>query len=143
MNLRYAVVVALVALAAQAADLTPVGRWTTVDDKTGKPKGIVQIYQQNGQLFGKVEASLDPAKAGKRCDKCSDSRKDQPIVGMVIMRDMKRDGDWWDGGDILDPDTGSVYRCKIKLTDGGRKLLVRGYRGISLLGRSQTWTRRN
>lgn len=129
----------LAAFAAYAADLTPVGRWRTVDDKTGKPRSIVLIYEQNGQYFGRVERSLNPATAGRRCDKCTDERKDQPIVGMVIVRSLKKDGDEFNGGDILDPDNGKVYRCKLHVK--GDKLLVRGYLGASLFGRSQTWTR--
>jgi uncharacterized protein (DUF2147 family) len=120
--------------------LTPVGRWKTIDDKTGKPKSIVQIYVENGRFFGRVEATLNP-DARKVCDLCKDERKNQPIVGMVIMRGLSQHGDEYSGGDIVDPDNGSVYRCKLHLQDGGRELLVRGYIGISLLGRSQTWTR--
>ena len=134
---------ALLALAAMGAELSPVGRWTTIDDKTGKPKAIVRIYEQNGQLFGKVEESLNPERAGRRCDKCTDERKDQPIVGMEIIRGMKKDGDEFTGGNILDPDNGSVYRCKMKVTDGGQRLAVRGFRGVSLLGRTQTWNRKD
>ena len=125
----------------KTAEPTPVGRWTTIDDKTGKPKAVVQVYEQNGLLFGKVEASLNPERANRRCEQCTDERKDQPIVGMVIIRSMKKQGDEYVGGDILDPDNGSVYRCKMKVIDDGKALSVRGYRGVSLLGRSQTWHR--
>ena len=119
---------------------TPVGRWKTIDDKTGKPKAIVQIYMENGRLFGKVEATLDP-NAKKVCTLCKDERKNQPIPGMVILRNLSLHGDEYRGGDILDPDNGSVYRCKLRLEDHGRRLSVRGFIGFSLLGRSQTWTR--
>jgi uncharacterized protein (DUF2147 family) len=131
----------LLAGSACAADSAPLGRWKTVDDKTGNPRAIVLLYEQDGKLFGKVEASLNPNNAGKRCDKCADDRKGQPVVGMVILRGMKRKGNEYSGGDILDPDTGSIYRCKLRVIDDGRKLSVRGYMGISLLGRSQTWHR--
>ncbi len=133
----------LAALAVCGTDanlLTPVGRWKTIDDKTGKPKAIVRVYEENGRLFGRIEATLDP-KAKKVCDKCTDSRKDQPIVGMVILRGLSQHGGEYTGGDILDPDNGSVYRCKMRLTDQGAKLSVRGFIGFSLLGRSQVWTR--
>ena len=123
------------------ASLTsPVGRWKTIDDKTGKPKSIVLIYMENGKLYGKVEATLQP-DAKKVCDKCKDERKDQPIVGMVIMRGLALHGDEYSGGDILDPDNGSIYRCKLRVTEHGSQLSVRGFIGFSLLGRSQTWTR--
>jgi uncharacterized protein (DUF2147 family) len=131
----------LAALPAVAAEPGIAGRWKTFDDKTGKAKGIVLIYEQNGQFFGKVESSIDPKDANNICDLCKDERKNKPNVGMVILRHLKRDGDEYDGGDILDPDNGKVYRCKARLEEGGKKLVVRGYIGISLLGRSQTWTR--
>lgn len=126
--------------AAQTDALTPVGRWRTIDDKTGKPKAIVRIYQENGRLFGRVEATLDP-NAEKICDSCKDERKNQPIAGMIVVRGLVRHGAEYSGGDILDPDNGSIYRCKMRLLEGGRRLSVRGFIGISLLGRSQTWTR--
>ena len=126
---------------ATVADLvTPIGRWKTIDDKTGKPKAIVQVYWENGKLYGKIEATLDP-NAKKICDKCKDARKDQPIVGMVIMRGLVLHGEEYSGGDILDPDNGSVYRCKLRVEEHGSQLSVRGFIGFSLLGRSQTWTR--
>ena len=126
---------------ASTADLsTPVGRWKTVDDKTGKPKAIVQLYMENGKLFGRIEATLDP-NAKKVCEKCKDERKNKPIIGMVILRGLTLHGDEYSGGDILDPDNGSVYRCKLHLAEHGSQLSVRGYIGFSLLGRSQTWTR--
>ena len=122
-------------------DTTPLGRWKTVDDKTGKPRSIVRIYEQNGEFFGRVEQSLNPERAGRRCDKCTDERKDQLIVGMVIIRNLKKDRDEYAGGDILDPDNGKIYRCKLKVKEHGSVLSVRGYLGASLFGRSQTWSR--
>ncbi|HEY1206441.1 MAG TPA: DUF2147 domain-containing protein [Bryobacteraceae bacterium] len=141
MRMFWLVALAFAALPALAAEPAITGRWKTVDDKTGKPKGIVLIYEQNGEFFGKIESSIDPKDANKICDLCKDERKNKPVTGMVVMRHMKRDGDEYGGGDILDPDNGKVYRCKAKLAEGGKKLIVRGYIGISLLGRSQTWTR--
>ena len=126
--------------ASQAEPLTPVGRWRTLDDKTGKPKAIVQLYMEKGRLFGRIESTLDP-EAKQVCDKCKDERKDQPIVGMVILRRLEPRGDEYRDGDILDPKNGSVYRCKLRLEDQGRRLSVRGFVGFSLLGRSQTWIR--
>ena len=120
---------------------SPAGLWKTIDDKTGKPRGIVLIYEQNGQFFGKVEAAIDPKDANQICDLCKDERKNKPVTGMVILRHLKPDGEAYSGGDILDPDNGSVYRCKAHLTEGGKKLILRGFIGISLLGRSQTWLR--
>ena len=137
-----AVVLCLSASALRAADFaaTPAGRWRTFDDKTGKAKAIVLLYEEKGLLFGRVETLVDPADVSV-CDKCSDERKGQPVTGMVVVRRMKKDGEEYTGGDILDPKNGSVYRCKMRLIDQGRKLSVRGYLGLSLFGRSQTWVR--
>jgi uncharacterized protein (DUF2147 family) len=131
------------ATAAFAQSDSPIGMWQTIDDHTHQPKAIVQITQDdNGTLSGKVIKGLNPNEpSGRRCTACTDERKDQPIIGMTIINDMKKDGDGWDGGQILDPDNGKVYRCKMHTEDGGQKLIVRGYLGISLLGRSQTWIR--
>lgn len=127
------------------ANTTPVGVWQTIDDNTHQPKALVQISQSDdGTLSGKVIKGLNPAdQPGKRCTACTDDRKDQPILGMTIIKSMKQDGDKWDGGNILDPENGKVYKCNMHLEDGGEKLVVRGYIGVSLLGRSQTWIRQD
>lgn len=125
-----------------AADAnSPVGEWRTFDDKTGKARAIVGIYEQDGKLFGKIERSFTPGAEGRVCALCTDDRKNKPMLGLVIIRNMKRTDDGYAGGDILDPDTGSVYRCKLHLDEGGAKLVVRGFIGISLLGRTQIWER--
>ena len=117
------------------------GVWKTFDDKTGKARAIVRIYEQDGRLFGKIERSMTPAAESRVCAACTDERKDQPMLGLVIIRNMKRSDDGYAGGDILDPDSGWVYRCKMHLEEGGTKLVVRGFIGISLLGRTQIWER--
>ncbi len=129
------------AFGASAAEPTPVGMWRTFDDHTKQARSLVRIYEENGKLFGKVEKALDPARAGRICDQCKDDRKDKPVVGMVIIRGLAKNGEEYSGGDILDPDNGKVYRCKIRVIEGGDKLSVRGFIGFSLLGRSQTWVR--
>lgn len=126
-----------------AAQSSPVGFWNTIDDQDGRPTAIVEIREVNGQLVGTVRGLLVPAThEDSVCTKCTDERKDQPVVGMEIMRHMRPDGDEWSGGDILDPENGKVYRAKMKLTDDGKKLVLRGYIGIPMFGRSQTWIRR-
>ncbi|WP_323118039.1 DUF2147 domain-containing protein [Burkholderia alba] len=136
---------ALFACAAGAFAQTdsPIGTWQTIDDSTGKPKALVQITQDaNGELSGTVIKGLGANDTpDRRCTACTDERKDQLIKGMTIIKAMKKSGEGWDGGNILDPENGKVYRCKMSLDDGGQKLVVRGYIGISLLGRSQTWNR--
>ena len=139
----FVVLLCLSAAGLRAADSasTPAGRWRTFDDKiAGKAKSIIVLYEEKGLLFGRVETLVDP-DAVKICDKCSDERKGQAVTGMVVVRRMKKDGEEYTGGDILDPKNGSVYRCKMRLVDQGRKLSVRGYIGFSLFGRSQTWVR--
>lgn len=126
---------------AAAADPGPAGLWKTIDDKTKRPRGTVLIYEQDGLFFGKIASTFNPAEAREKCVSCRDERKDQPVIGLLILRNMKENGSQFDGGDILDPDTGKVYRCRMQLTDGGAKLILRGYIGFSLLGRSQTWLR--
>jgi uncharacterized protein (DUF2147 family) len=144
---RFALASALVFAAVQtpalaADDLqSPVGLWKTVDDKTGMARALVRIYIQDGKYFGRIEQSFTPGAESRRCTVCSDERKDQPIIGLVIVRNMMLHDGEYGGGDILDPDTGSVYRCKFHLEHDGTILIVRGYIGISLLGRSQTWQR--
>ncbi|MBZ5609208.1 MAG: DUF2147 domain-containing protein [Acidobacteriia bacterium] len=143
--LRASALASLTPLILTASDptvaVTPVGRWRTVDDKTGKPRSIVRVWEENGRFFGKVEQSLNPERAGRRCDKCTDERKDQLVVGMVIIRNLELKGDEYSGGDILDPDNGKIYRCKLRVREYGKVLSVRGYLGASMFGRSQTWTR--
>jgi len=133
----------LAAPVARAADpASPVGEWRTIDDATHEPKAVIRIFEQGGALYGVVEKSLlavPPAR--KTCDQCSNDRKDKPILGMDIIRGLRKDGDQWDGGTILDPEQGKIYKCKMSLQPGGQKLEVRGYIGISLLGRTQTWER--
>jgi uncharacterized protein (DUF2147 family) len=128
---------------AQEAATTPVGTWETIDDHTGQPKALVQITQQaDGTLSGKVIKGLEPHDdPTRRCTECSDERKNQLMLGMTIIDGLKQDKDTWDGGHILDPENGKIYRCKMHLEDNGKTLVVRGYIGISLLGRSQTWHR--
>jgi uncharacterized protein (DUF2147 family) len=124
-----------------AIDVSPVGVWKTIDDNTHKPRGVIRLYEQNGEIFGRVEASLDPREASEVCSKCEDDRRNKPVIGMVVIRHMTRHGKEYSGGDILDPDTGWIYRCRFTLQDGGRALIVRGFLGLALFGRSQTWYR--
>lgn len=138
-----AVLVLLLTGPAPADPATPVGLWRTFDDRTGRERGLVRIWQENGVLFGSVAATVDPAEAKRTCDKCRDDRRGKPILGLNIIRGMTQDGDRWTGGEILDPETGQTYRCSIRLEDAGSKLVVRGFLGISLLGRSQVWVRAN
>jgi len=132
------------ALAQTATTTTPVGVWKTIDDDTKQERSTVRISEVNGVLTGKIEKITDPDKQTAKCEECSDERKGQPILGLTILRGVKKNGDdvaLWDGGDILDPGNGKVYRVRLRPVDGGKKLEVRGFIGMPMLGRTQTWIR--
>lgn len=138
--------VTLTALLAGAASLaaaqsTPVGLWRTIDDETKQEKSLVRIVDNAGMLVGKVEKLNDPSKQDAKCDKCTDARKDQPVLGMTIVEGVKKhpDESYWDGGTILDPNNGKVYRVRMTPKDGGKALEVRGF--IGPFYRNQTWLR--
>jgi uncharacterized protein (DUF2147 family) len=136
---------ALVGGSALAQAATPVGVWKTIDDATGKEKSLVRISDTGGVLTGRIEKLLDPATPPDAvCKECTDERKDQPLVGMTIIRNVRADDSdkgLWGGGEILDPNNGKTYKVRLKPVDGGAKLDVRGYIGAPLLGRTQTWIR--
>jgi uncharacterized protein (DUF2147 family) len=122
------------------AQATPAGLWKTIDDDGKTEKSLVRIVDAGGVLGGLVEKIFDPAKQNDVCDKCADERKDKPILGMTIIRNAKKTDDGtWEGGDILDPNNGKVYRLRLKPLDGGKKLEVRGY--IGPFFRNQQWLR--
>jgi uncharacterized protein (DUF2147 family) len=131
------------ATAASAQENSPVGVWKTIDDNSGKPRSLVRITETNGELRGKIEKLfLEPSEnQNPLCEKCEGNLKDQPIVGMTILTGLKKDGDEYNGGKVLDPGNGKVYNSKLSLADGGKKLNMRGYIGMPMLGRTQTWIR--
>ncbi len=133
------------ATAAHAQSASPVGVWQSIDDETGRPTALIRISDTGGTLSGTIQQLFrkpdeDP---NPRCTACTDARKDQPIQGMTIVSGLRpaADGDGWDGGEILDPANGKTYKSTLKLTDGGQKVVVRGYIGAPMFGRSQTWIR--
>ncbi|MFN3604553.1 MAG: DUF2147 domain-containing protein [Leptonema sp. (in: bacteria)] len=119
---------------------SPVGMWQNIDDETGKPKAQIQIYEQNGILYGKIVKLINPDEPNPKCTKCPGNFKDQPVEGLQIMWGLKKEGNEYTGGNILDPKKGNIYRCKIELVDNN-KLKVRGFIGFSLIGRTQYWYR--
>ncbi|MFO1266165.1 MAG: DUF2147 domain-containing protein [Rubrivivax sp.] len=141
--MRDAMFAAAVALLAEVAfaQATPVGLWKTIDDETKQEKSHVRIVESAGVLSGKVEKLLDPAKQDTKCDKCTDARKDQPVLGMAIIEGVKKsvDDPYWDGGTILDPNNGKTYKVRLTPKDGGKTLEVRGF--IGPFFRNQTWIR--
>ena len=137
------ITLALAAAAGAAlAQATPVGLWKTIDDETRTEKSLVRISDADGVLSGRIDKLLDPSsKPDAVCEKCSDERKDKPVLGMTIIRNAKADGQnaQWEGGDILDPNNGKLYRLRLKPLDGGKRLEVRGY--IGPFFRNQQWIR--
>jgi hypothetical protein len=135
---------ALLVAGSSFAQMSPVGTWHSIDDKTGEAKAEIQIVEKEGALSGRVVKSLrnDP-NAKRTCDECKDDRKGQTIIGMEIVRGVKPDasGDnlWANGGKILDPENGKEYTVKMVPQEGGKKLQVRGY--IGPFYRTQTWLR--
>ena len=136
-----AVVLGVLVLPAMA-QMTPAGVWRTIDDKTGEVSSEVRIADESGVLTGTIEKLLrKDAKQDDVCEKCTDERKDKPVLGMKIIRGAKKsDGkDVWEGGKILDPDNGKEYTLRLTPIEGGKKLEVRGY--IAFFYRNQTWVR--
>ncbi|MBM7418924.1 MULTISPECIES: DUF2147 domain-containing protein [Chryseobacterium] len=117
------------------------GKWKTIDDETKQAKSIVEIYKKSdGKYYGKVSQLLIKP-ADPNCTSCKDDRKGKPILGLEIIRGLAKDGDEFTGGTITDPKTGKTYKCTI--TKSGDKLNVRGYMGVSILGRTQVWQKVN
>lgn len=126
---------------AQAASDSPVGRWKTIDDKTGQAKAIVEIRDANGELEGRIVQLFHPPAPNPLCLKCSGALKNKPVMGMRILWGMRRNGSEWAGGHVLDPESGNVYRCTMTLENGGKVLRLRGYIGFSVFGRTEKWVR--
>jgi uncharacterized protein (DUF2147 family) len=129
-------------LACAQAQLSPVGNWHSIDDKTGEIKSLIQVTEANGVLTGRIEKLLrKDADQKATCKDCTDDRKDKPLLGLEIIRGAKKlaDKDVWEGGKILDPENGKDYTLRLTPVEGGKKLDVRG--SIAFFGRTQTWVR--
>ena len=144
-SISMAMILAAATVGAARADTvpSPLGTWTTIDDVSHKPRALVEISEHDGVLSGQIvrlfrEPDEDP---DPRCEDCTGSRHDQRVLGMTILWNLHRHGENWDGGEILDPESGSIYRCTLHVATDGDKLEVRGFIGISLLGRTQVWSR--
>lgn len=141
-----AIFLSLVSHPVFAQMVSPIGYWKTIDDVTGKPRSIVQIWNNNGQLQGKlVNIKFRSDESPKDlCVKCAPPRNTQRILGMTMLWGMTYMGNnTWGNGQILDPKIGKIYRCKMYLAPTGNSMEVRGYIGFSLIGRSQNWYRVN
>ncbi len=117
------------------------GLWLSHDDN-GKPTGYINILEENGVYKGVIEKGLDSDKEEKFCTACRDERKGKRLIGMTVLKEvMKKSNNNYQGAEILDPFSGNTYRVKLTLKDEGQTLDVRGYVGVSLFGRTQTWKR--
>lgn len=126
----------IISLSAQ----TVTGKWYTMDPDTDEKESIIEVYKQNDKIYAKIIRLLQEEDQGKVCDKCTGKDKDQPIEGLVILKELSKDDDEWSGGKILDPKNGSYYKCYITLVEQN-KLKIRGYIGFSLIGRTEYWYR--
>ena len=138
---KMALVMAIMAVVLLSATVlwaqSPLGKWKPVNEKTGKSSTIVSIYEQNGLIYGKIIEMLNPAEKNNICDKCEGEDKGKPILGLVIIKNLKADDDEYSGGTILDPGSGKVYKSKLKVIEGGKKMKVSGC--ILFICRAQTW----
>ncbi|MFI2742416.1 DUF2147 domain-containing protein [Zhouia sp. PK063] len=134
------VIVMLFSITSLFAQENVLGKWKTIDDDTGQAKSIVEIYQEDGVVKGKVVEILNKDRQDRVCENCKGDKKNKPILGMVIIENMKKDGNEYTGGTILDPEKGKEYRCKLWLDENDKnKLNVRGY--VAFLYRTQNWYR--
>lgn len=119
-----------------------IGKWVTIDDKTNKKKSIVELYKEGDKIYGKI-IYLYPREGREpnaKCDKCTDDRKGEPLVGLQIVRELTWNGGAWEGGTIVDPETGKIYTLKMWVdSQNPDKLNVRGY--IGPFFRTQTWVK--
>ena len=117
------------------------GTWVNIDDETGVAKSEIELYVEQGKLYGRVLRLLLPEDQGKKCVNCKGSDKNKPIEGLLIVRGLSRDDAAWTDGKIMDPANGKSYDCTIRLEDPNT-LNVRGFLGFSFLGRTQVWKRK-
>jgi len=117
-----------------------VGQWQTFDDKTKELKSVVEIYEEDGRFFARIVKSF-VSEVDAVCETCKGELKGEPIIGLGIIENLRKQGDEYSGGSIMDPENGKTYKCTLGLIDSNR-LKVRGYIGIALLGRTQYWTRK-
>ena len=141
--LLFLLLVSAMPMLAIADNASPVGLWRTIDDDTGKAKSLVRIVEVNGEFRGTIEKLLRELNEDQNpvCEKCTGDKKDKPVIGMTIITGMKADDKIFAGGSILDPNNGKTYKSKMWLEEQGKKLHVRGFIGMALLGRTQIWLR--
>lgn len=138
--MKYLLILFVTILSIKSNGQSIVGQWETFDDKTKEKKGLVEIYKTNNTYYAKIVDSYTGEKNAV-CEKCKGTKKDKPIIGLIIIEDIKKDGDEFNIGTILDPENGETYKCYLKLVNTN-KLKVRGFLGVSIFGRTQFWRRK-
>ncbi|MGG7034290.1 MAG: DUF2147 domain-containing protein [Flavobacterium sp.] len=137
---KYSICIVFLLLTNAFYSQSVIGKWKTIDDETGKPKSIVEIYEKSGKIYGKVIEILTPENKNKLCKDCEGEDKGKPVLGLTIVKGLTKDGNEYSNGKILDPNNGKLYKCILALEETD-KLKVRGYIGFSLIGRTQYWYR--
>lgn len=130
----------VVIITGSAYSQTIFGKWNSFDEDTNQIESVIEIYKKDGKAYAKIIEITDPDRKNATCIKCKGKRKNQKILGMDILTGLEEDDDEWSGGKILDPKNGKEYKCYIKLKDANT-LKLRGYIGISLIGRTAIWKR--
>ena len=136
----FLLITALIFSSTYAQKNSVLGKWKSFDDQTGKQMGVVHIFEEDGKIYGKVIEITKEEDREKLCNNCAGEDKNQPILGLTVIRGLSKDGHEYSGGKILDPKHGKYYKCYINL-ENEDKLKVRGYIGISFFGRTQYWQR--
>jgi uncharacterized protein (DUF2147 family) len=128
-----------------AGEPSAIGLWEQVDEKSGQAESWFRIVEKDGVYTGTIVKMFakpgDPPPESFRCTKCEGAEKDAPVLGLALIKAMKRNGLSYEGGTIMDPRDGTVYRALMNLSPDGKKLEVRGFLGYAVFGRSQTWNR--
>ena len=115
------------------------GKWKTVDDETGKPVSVVEIYEKQGKIYGKIIELFNPKNKTRVCENCTGDDKNKPLNGLIVIKGLVKNGNEYTGK-ILDPKQGRLYKCVITF-ENHHRLKVRGYIGVSFIGRTQYWER--
>lgn len=141
-TMRHLICILAIAMGFTSLAQSPIGKWKTIDDETGREKSIVEITERDGKLYGKIIElfRLPTEDQDPSCDDCEDDRRGKKVLGMEIIRDMEQDDDQWEDGTICDPKDGKIYDCKFWVNeDDPNTLYVRGY--ILFFYRTQIWSR--
>lgn len=140
MKKRIVIILVLFSMNLYAQSRGVIGKWNTIDEVTGKAMSVVEIFEYNNKIYGKVIDILNPKNRNNTCKNCPGEDQNKPILGLIIIKGLSKDGTEYNDGKILDPKTGKLYKCYIEL-ESANKLKVRGYLGIALIGRTQYWER--